>query len=345
MDFRILGPLEVAEGGRTIPIVGERQRALLAILLIHANEPVSTDELIDELWAEPPRASPKKNLQVQVSRLRKALGDASTRLLTQPNGYLLQVGPGELSRRAGDPAGIADALLCLSPFVQGEPERLRALTEEALAYARQAGDERLVARALAAHAVSSPAADVDAEIAEIAEVAALYRKVGDFHGLAGLYSHAGYAAITQGNYQRAAVYMDEALVLAEQSGEQVRVMMAFGNLGLASLFTGNFDDAAAHFAQQLRLGHEHAVPWMAAEAMTGLAAIAARQGDSERAARLLGAAESLANILGDAVGARLEQEFFAPARDGIGEARWAVVHTAGGGLGFEEAVGLALEPA
>src|SRR5687767_2618685 len=96
MDFRILGPLEVAEGGRTIPIVGERQRALLAILLIHANEPVSTDELIDELWAEPPRASPKKNLQVQVSRLRKALGDASTRLVTQPNGYLLQVGPGEL---------------------------------------------------------------------------------------------------------------------------------------------------------------------------------------------------------------------------------------------------------
>ena len=250
----------------------------------------------------------------------------------------------ELSRRAGDPAGIADGLLCLTSFVLDEPERLRALTEEALTYAHQAGEERLIARALAAHALSSPAADVDAGIAEIAEVAALYRKVGDFHGLAGLYSHAGYAAITQGNYQRAAAYVDEALVLAEQSGEQVRVMMAFGNLGLASLFTGNFDDAAAHFAQQLRLGHEHAVSWMAAEAITGLAAIAARQGDSERAALLLGAAESLANVLGDAVGARLEQEFFAPARDGIGEARWAVVHTAGAGLGLEEAASLALEP-
>src|SRR5687768_2400877 len=100
-----------------------------------------------------------------------------------------------------------------APSCRANPSASGALTEEALAYARQAGDERLVARALAAHAVSSPAADVDAEIAEIAEVAALYRKVGDFHGLAGLYSHAGYAAITQGNYQRAAVYMDEALVL------------------------------------------------------------------------------------------------------------------------------------
>ena len=96
MDFRILGPLEVADGGRTIPIVGDRQRALVAILLIHANEPVSADELIDELWGEHAPASPRKGLQVQVSRLRKALGEGSARLVTQPNGYLLHVEPGEL---------------------------------------------------------------------------------------------------------------------------------------------------------------------------------------------------------------------------------------------------------
>ena len=96
MDFRILGPLEVDEGGRAIPIVGARQRALLAILLIHPNEPISADELIDELWGEDAPASPRKGLQVQVSRLRKALGESSARLVTQPNGYLLQVEPGEL---------------------------------------------------------------------------------------------------------------------------------------------------------------------------------------------------------------------------------------------------------
>ena len=96
MDFRILGPLEVDEGGQAIPIVGDRQRALLGILLIHANEPVSGDELIDELWGEHAPASPRKGLQVQVSRLRKALGEGSARLVTQPNGYLLRVEPGEL---------------------------------------------------------------------------------------------------------------------------------------------------------------------------------------------------------------------------------------------------------
>ena len=75
MDFRILGPLEVEEAGRTIPI-GGRKRALLAILLLHANEPVSADELIDELWGETPPLSARKGLQVYVSRLRKALGEA-----------------------------------------------------------------------------------------------------------------------------------------------------------------------------------------------------------------------------------------------------------------------------
>src|SRR5215210_7235026 len=96
MDFRILGPLEVDEAGRAIPLVSGRQRALLALLLMHANEPVSADELIDELWGEHPPAAPRKGLQIQVSRLRKALGACSTRVVTRPNGYLLDVEPGEL---------------------------------------------------------------------------------------------------------------------------------------------------------------------------------------------------------------------------------------------------------
>jgi DNA-binding SARP family transcriptional activator len=96
MDFRILGPLEVLEAGRAIPTADGRQRALLAILLLHANQRVSADELIDELWGEHAPAAPRKGLQVQVSRLRKALGDCSDRVVTRPNGYLLQVEPGEL---------------------------------------------------------------------------------------------------------------------------------------------------------------------------------------------------------------------------------------------------------
>ncbi len=51
MDFRILGPLEVREGGRALELGGARQRALLALLLLSANEVVSSDRLLDELWA------------------------------------------------------------------------------------------------------------------------------------------------------------------------------------------------------------------------------------------------------------------------------------------------------
>ena len=50
MEFRILGPLEVVEQGRALPLGGARQRALLALLLTRANEVVSADRLIDELW-------------------------------------------------------------------------------------------------------------------------------------------------------------------------------------------------------------------------------------------------------------------------------------------------------
>ena len=57
MEFRILGSLEVAVDGRLLPLGGPSQRALLALLLLHANEIVSSDRLLDELWADEPPAS------------------------------------------------------------------------------------------------------------------------------------------------------------------------------------------------------------------------------------------------------------------------------------------------
>jgi DNA-binding SARP family transcriptional activator len=94
MEFRILGPLEVLEGGDRLSLGGAKQRALLAVLLVHANEPVSTDRLIDELWAERPPATAAHTLQVYVSNLRKVLG--AERLVTRAPGYLAEVGPDEL---------------------------------------------------------------------------------------------------------------------------------------------------------------------------------------------------------------------------------------------------------
>jgi DNA-binding SARP family transcriptional activator len=96
MQFRILGPLELACNGEPLPLGGASQRALLALLLLHANEVVSSDRLIDELWADAPPASGVTALQVRVSQLRKALGDAAPRLETRPPGYLFRVGRDEL---------------------------------------------------------------------------------------------------------------------------------------------------------------------------------------------------------------------------------------------------------
>ena len=103
MDFRILGPLEVSHEGRELPLAGSKQRAVLAILLLHANEVVSSDRLIDELWGEQPPPSAAKSLQVHVSRLRQALdraGEASpgSVIVTHGRGYLIQLGPDELDK-------------------------------------------------------------------------------------------------------------------------------------------------------------------------------------------------------------------------------------------------------
>ena len=74
MEFRILGPLEVVADGRVVALDAAKPRALLAILLLHAGEPVSRDRLIEDLWAGRPPATAAKVLQTYVSQLRKALG-------------------------------------------------------------------------------------------------------------------------------------------------------------------------------------------------------------------------------------------------------------------------------
>ena len=94
MEFRILGPLEVLEGDRPITIGGAKQRALLALLLLHANEVVPRDRLVDELWGDSPPDTAQTALQVHVSQLRKALGRDT--ISTQRPGYLVRVEDGQL---------------------------------------------------------------------------------------------------------------------------------------------------------------------------------------------------------------------------------------------------------
>ena len=93
MRFGILGPLQVLDDdGRELSLGGPKQRAVLAILLLHARQVVAGDRLIDELWGDNAPTTAAKTVQVYVSNLRKVLGDGV--LLTRAGGYTVQVQPG-----------------------------------------------------------------------------------------------------------------------------------------------------------------------------------------------------------------------------------------------------------
>lgn len=94
MEFTILGPLEARADGREFALGGPKQRAVLAMLLLQANQPVSRDRLIDGLWGESPPRTAAHTLDDYVSRLRRVIG--RDRIERRPAGYLIRVEPGEL---------------------------------------------------------------------------------------------------------------------------------------------------------------------------------------------------------------------------------------------------------
>ena len=96
MEFRILGPLEVRDRGQAIELAGARQRALLTLLLLHPNQPLPADRLIEDLWRGKPPREAMKSLQMQIGRLRRALGEGRDVLETVSGGYKLKVGPDAL---------------------------------------------------------------------------------------------------------------------------------------------------------------------------------------------------------------------------------------------------------
>jgi DNA-binding SARP family transcriptional activator/DNA-binding beta-propeller fold protein YncE len=96
VEFRILGPLEVIEDGNPVALGTLKERLVLAVLLLHANEFVSRERLIDDLWGEAPPPTARKAVNVYVSQLRKALGQGGDLIGTASGGYRLQVEPDDV---------------------------------------------------------------------------------------------------------------------------------------------------------------------------------------------------------------------------------------------------------
>ena len=95
MEFQILGPIAVHDTTGAVALGGNKPRAVLAVLLLHPNEPVSAERLALALWGEDAPGGAVKTVQVHVSRLRKALGDPDA-VTTSAAGYTLRVRTGEL---------------------------------------------------------------------------------------------------------------------------------------------------------------------------------------------------------------------------------------------------------
>jgi peptide/nickel transport system substrate-binding protein len=89
--LHLLGPVEATLEGRRVPLGATKQRALLAMLALHANATVSTDRLVDGLWGDAPPASAAKMVQLYVSQLRRLLADSTAEIVTHGRGYELRV--------------------------------------------------------------------------------------------------------------------------------------------------------------------------------------------------------------------------------------------------------------
>jgi DNA-binding SARP family transcriptional activator/class 3 adenylate cyclase len=163
IEYRVLGPLEVVDEARVLPLGGLKQRGVLALLLLERNRVVPRDRIVDALWGDSPPASAANSVQVYVSKLRRLLDESASGespLVTAPPGYLLRVAPrtldaeeferlldeGKSALRAHSFAeaelSLAQALalwrgpaladLASEPFVQSEIARLDRLRLEAL---------------------------------------------------------------------------------------------------------------------------------------------------------------------------------------------------------------------
>jgi DNA-binding SARP family transcriptional activator len=94
VEFRILGPLEVVEDGETVALGTLKERLVLGVLLLHANEFVSRERLIDDLWGEAPPPTARKAVNVYISKLRQTLArEDHDPIATADGGYRLVVEP------------------------------------------------------------------------------------------------------------------------------------------------------------------------------------------------------------------------------------------------------------
>jgi hypothetical protein len=250
-----------------------------------------------------------------------------------------------LARRLDDPVALSQALQ-LRVAHEIDAERLDvadAVADEALHWARAAGDEWEIAEASRGKAIA--ASNIADLRTRVDTAASLLTDAGNVHQLASLLTSATYAALCLGGERDALDLAARATQIERALDSRYIRMLNCGNLGLAALLTGETDAASHAFREELALCRDMVVRVVLFEGLRGLAAVAVVDGDAERAATLVGAAD--AHRYGNAedpVEARLEAAFFEPARTRCGAGAWNAAAREGRALSFESAIAYALEP-
>jgi predicted ATPase/transcriptional regulator with XRE-family HTH domain len=201
-----------------------------------------------------------------------------------------------LLRRMGNPLDILVLLRALADAasLQGDYTTACTLAEESLGLARALGDPREIAESV--HLLGYAAyrhGDNTRAAALFAETTALARDQGDAQRFAWSLNHRADVARLQGDYERAAALYTESLSCFQELSDKQGIAALRHNLGYIALHQGNLRQAAANFAAGLGLFQELGYTWSIGDCLAGFAAVRARAGEAETAARLLGAAAAI----------------------------------------------------
>lgn len=94
--FRLLGPVTAERDGVPVPIARPRRRAVLAYLLLRANRPISTEDLVEAMWGGAPPSTARRQIHAEISAIRSALRLGGDLIKTFPFGYQITVAEDEL---------------------------------------------------------------------------------------------------------------------------------------------------------------------------------------------------------------------------------------------------------
>jgi predicted ATPase/DNA-binding CsgD family transcriptional regulator len=254
----------------------------------------------------------------------------------------------ELFRRGGGDSVAAELRRTMGLAVahRGEDERAMEFFEESLALSREAGNSRGVANSLFRLGMMwRVEGDFERATELMEEALALCRESGDPALLASILTHLGMTFVFQGDLERAKAPLEEAAALLREQKHRTFLVVALMYLGWAALLQSDSELARALHTEGLELQREVGDRPAASESLGALACVAQAQGGASRAARLLGAAQALREVIGyqqESGDRALAEPYLAAARSRLGEAAWDVAYAEGREMTFEESVDYAL---